>query len=188
MIKNLLKLFAFFVIFAALGAGGAYLFFEGTDFGKTAGTPPPERKDITESTGPLTGKGLFLTPSFEEQLLDEAKLTLANLDMKPGRVVWVHSDAAEKGRIIAQRPPAGSSESGEINFLVSLGPYEVEYKCPSFVDMTPDDARMLAEELGIKLTEVDEGMKIMSQKPEAGALIKKGDTVEVTLGSRLKWF
>jgi beta-lactam-binding protein with PASTA domain len=76
----------------------------------------------------------------------------------------------------------GKIESNEINFLVSLGPYEVSYRCPSFVNMTVDDARLLADELGIKLIEKDRGSKVIFQKPEAGTVIKKGDSVEVKLG------
>lgn len=128
------------------------------------------------------GVEVFSMPSFEGQMLEEAKLTLINLGLNIGKITWVHSDTIEKGRIIAQRPLAGNVMENEINFLVSLGPYEVSYRCPSFVSMTIDDARRLAELLGIKLSEQDEGSRIIFQKPEAGAIIKKGDTVEVTLG------
>jgi beta-lactam-binding protein with PASTA domain len=127
-------------------------------------------------------KELFSMPSFEGQFLDEAKLTLNNLDIKLGKVTLIHSDTAEKGTIIAQRPLPGNSGRNEINFLVSTGPYDVFYKCPSFVDMNVDDARTLAEKLGVKLIEQDEGSKILSQKPEGGEIIKKGDSVEVKLG------
>jgi hypothetical protein len=48
--------------------------------------------------------------------------------------------------------------------------------------MTVDDARMLARELSIELIEKDKGSRIIFQKPEAGALIKNGDSVEVKLG------
>jgi beta-lactam-binding protein with PASTA domain len=94
----------------------------------------------------------------------------------------VHSDSVEKGKIIAQRPLSGNIKGNEINFLVSLGPYEVYYRCPAFVNMTVDDARMLARELSIELIEKDKGSRIIFQKPEAGALIKNGDSVEVKLG------
>ncbi|GAB4545342.1 MAG: hypothetical protein Fur0020_14430 [Thermodesulfovibrionia bacterium] len=128
------------------------------------------------------GVEVFSMPSFEGQVLDEAKLTVLNLGLNIGRVTWVHSDTIEKGRIIAQRPLPGNVKENEVNFLVSLGPYDVSYRCPSFVNMTIDDARRLADLLGIKLLEKDEGSRIIFQKPEAGAIIKRGDTVEVTLG------
>jgi len=233
--KNFLKLFMYFVIFTALGAGGAYLFFEKIDFGKTVAVPALTGKSITEATEILNKRKLSLNiksrnyddnvpegyilkqlkepgaklkagsevdvivsggqggemlamPSFEGQLLDEAKLTLNNLDIKIGKVTWVHSDNADKGMIIAQRPLPGNTGINEINFLVSLGPYDVFYTCPSFIKMTIDDARELAEKLGIKLIEQDEGSKVISQKPEAGTIIRKGDSAEVTLGRSWTWF
>jgi serine/threonine-protein kinase len=128
------------------------------------------------------GVEVFSMPSFEGQILEEAKLTMLNLGLKIGKITWVHSDTVEKGRIIAQRPLPGNVRENEVNLLVSLGGYDVSYKCPSFVNMTIDDARMLADALGIKLSEQGEGTRIIFQKPEAGTIIKRGDRVEVTLG------
>lgn len=128
------------------------------------------------------GPEIYSMPSFEGQLLKDAKLTLNNLGIKINKITRVHSDAVGKGRIIAQRPLPGNIESNEINFLVSLGPYDVSYKCPSFVNVSIDDARILAKKLGIELVEQDEGSRVIFQKPEAGTIIKKGDSVEVTLG------
>jgi beta-lactam-binding protein with PASTA domain len=235
MFKNYRKYLLYFVIFAVLGSGGAYMVFEKLGIGNTAAVPALTGKSITEATEILNkrklslniksrnydnnvpegyiikqlkepgtklkagsavdvivsrGQGgeMFAMPSFEGQLLDEAKLTLNNLDIKTGKVTWVHSDTADKGVIIAQRPLPGNTESNEINFLVSLGPYDVFYKCPSFIKMTIYDARALADKLGIKLIEQNEGSKVISQKPEAGTLIKKGDSAEVTLGRSRMWF
>ncbi|MBI5057883.1 MAG: PASTA domain-containing protein [Nitrospirae bacterium] len=148
---------------------------------------PGAEVDVIVSKG--KGQEMFSLPSFEGQLLDEAKLTLANLEMKAGKVTWTHSDTVEKGTIIAQRPLPGNIKVNEINFLVSLGPYDVFYKCPSFVNMTVDDAKMLAQQLGIELVEQEEGGKVVAQRPAAGEIIRKGDAVEVTLGSgRPSWF
>jgi len=235
MSKTFLKYFMYFVIFTALGAGGAYLYFNIINFDKTVNVPflagksvseatellnkkklsiglkgqdfdssipdghiikqlvePGKRVEIGSEVGVIVSKGkveeLFSMPSFEGQFLDDAKLTLTNLDIKIGKVTLIHSDAAEKGTIIAQRPLPGNAGRNEINFLVSTGPYDVFYKCPSFVNMNVDDARTLAEKLGVKLIEQDEGNKILSQKPEGGEIIKKGDSVEVKLGRSRMWF
>jgi serine/threonine-protein kinase len=128
------------------------------------------------------GTEIYSMPSFEGQLLDDAKLTLVNLGIQIKKITPVHSDTVDEGKIIAQRPLPGNIDSNEIHFLVSLGPYEVSYRCPSFVNMTADDARILAGELGIKLDEKGKGSRIIFQKPEAGVSVKKGDFVEVTLG------
>ena len=48
--------------------------------------------------------------------------------------------------------------------------------------MTTEDARMLAVELGIKLNEKESGVRVIDQKPAAGTIINKGDSVEIVLG------
>ncbi len=143
-----------------------------------------QKINVGEEVGVIVSKGpeMYSLPSFEEQALADAKLTLLNLGMKIRKVTWVHSDTESKGRIIAQRPLPGNIASNEMNFLVSLGPYDVSYKCPSFVNMTIDDAIILARELGIKLSIKKQGSRVIFQKPEAETVIKNGDTVEITLG------
>ncbi len=145
---------------------------------------PGEKIQVGTGVDVVVSMGLemYSMPSFEGQPLEDAKLTLLNLGIKIRKVTWVHSDTIEKDRIIAQRPLPGNIDRNEINFLVSLGPYAVSYRCPSFVNMTIDDARILARELGIELIERDQGSRVIFQKPEAGTGINKGDSVEVTLG------
>jgi len=128
------------------------------------------------------GQEIYSMPSFEGQLLEDAKLTISNLEMKIKKVTWVHSDSVREGKVIAQRPLPGNITGNEVNFLVSLGPYKVSYRCPSFVNMTIDDARVLAKEIGIRLIEKDRGSRVIFQQPEAGVHIESGDAVEVKLG------
>ena len=227
MIKNIVKLFFYFIAFLVVGTVAAYLVFQVVNFDKSGEVPPLVGKSVTEAAELLNKRKLFLSikgryyhdkipegyiieqetepgervqvgtdievsvskgseiysmPSFEGQLLDDAKLTLINLDMKIKKVTLVHSDSVSKGVIIAQRPLPGKISGNEINFLVSLGYYKVSYRCPSFVDMTIDDARILAGALGIELIEKERGGRVIFQKPEAGALINKGDSVEIKLG------
>ncbi len=128
------------------------------------------------------GQEIYSMPSFEGQLLEDAKLTISNLEMKINKLTWVHSDSVREGEVIAQRPLPGNITGNEVNFLVSLGPYKVSYRCPSFVNMTIDDARVLAKEIGIRLIEKDGGSRVIFQQPEAGVNIENGDAVEVKLG------
>lgn len=127
------------------------------------------------------GAGMVSMPSFEGQIFDEVKLTLINLGMKTGKVTWVRSETVEAGRVIAQRPLPGNAAGNEVNFLVSKGLYNVSYSCPKFVNMSLDDARGLADLLGLHLIEQEEGNRVTFQKPDAGAVINRGDSVEVTL-------
>lgn len=128
------------------------------------------------------GKATFVVPYLEGMDVDEVKLTLLNAGLEVGKTTWVHSDTQEKNRIIAQRPLPGYYDSNKVNLLVSLGPYEVSYKCPSFIKMTVDEARIMAKNLGLELIEKESGNIVMFQKPEAGSIIKKGESVEITLG------
>jgi len=145
---------------------------------------PGQKVRIGSEVGVVVSKGtqIYSMPSFEGQLLDDAKLTMVNLGIQIKKITPVHSETVDEGKIIAQRPLPGNIDSNEIHFLVSLGPYEVLYRCPSFVNMTADDARILAGELGIRLAEKGKGSRIIFQKPEAGVAVQRGDSVEVTLG------
>jgi beta-lactam-binding protein with PASTA domain len=145
---------------------------------------PGERVEAGTYVEVIVSKGqeIYSMPSFEGQMLEDAKQTLNNLGIKIKKVTSVHSDSMVKGMIIAQRPLSGNSAGNEINFLVSLGPYTRSYRCPAFVNMTIDDARRLAKGLGIELVEKESGSKVIFQKPEAGVIIKNGEPVEVRLG------
>ncbi len=148
------------------------------------GVPEGKRVRAGTAIGVIVSKRaeLYTMPSFEGQLLEDAKLTMVNLGIQAGKITEVHSESVETGKIIAQRPLPGNMESNEINFLVSKGPYDVSYKCPSFVNMTINDARNLAKELGIELKEKERGSKVIFQNPEPDSIIKRGSTVEITRG------
>jgi serine/threonine-protein kinase len=94
-----------------------------------------QKVKIGSEVGVVVSKGseIYSMPSFEGQLLESAMLTLENLGIEIKKTTLVHSDTVDRGKIIAQRPLPGNIDSNEINFLVSLGPYEVSYRCPSFV-------------------------------------------------------
>ncbi len=135
------------------------------------------------------GKASFTIPYLEGMAISDVELTLMNSGLEMGKVTRVHSDTVEKDVVIAQRPLSGTSSEKKVNLLVSLGPYEISYKCPSFVKMTIEDARKIAGALGIKLIEQESGNTVVSQNPPAGSVIKKGDPVEVALGrKRGFWF
>lgn len=130
------------------------------------------------------GKAMFAIPYFEGMDIEDAKLTLKRLEMETEKITRVHSDTEQKNRVISQRPLPGYSDNNKVNFLVSLGPYDVSYKCPLFINMTADEARALAKTLGLKLREKHSGSVVVFQRPESGTIVKKGDTVEITLGRR----
>jgi len=183
MARNFFKTGLYVALFLAAAAVAVFLVIKAVNIDKTGEVPMLEGKSLTKAAE------IYTMPSFEGQVLEEAKLTLLNLGMKVRKITRVHSDTVEKDRIIAQRPLPGNIENNEINFLVSLGPHAVSYKCPEFVNMTTGDARVLAGELGINLNEKEEGGRVIDQKPAAGTIINKGDNVEIVLGRGSgKWF
>jgi serine/threonine-protein kinase len=128
------------------------------------------------------GKALFKIPYLEGLNINDVQMTLKNMDLAIGKITKVHSYTVDKNIIIAQRPLPGYSDENRVNILVSLGLYDVMYRCPVFVDMTVNEARKVAAEIGLRLLEKGRGSVVVFQKPEAGAVVKKGDIVEITLG------
>jgi serine/threonine-protein kinase len=87
------------------------------------------------------------------------------------------------GDAIGTDPAAGEEfqPGGTIVLTVSLGP---EYfDCPSFVGMSVDEARVVAERYGLGLTALEVpgggGSNVVSQIPEAGTRVRYGSTVTV---------
>jgi len=227
MLKSFFKLILYFSGFVVLGAVATLLILRLINFEKTVMVPSLAGKTISEATGLLKDRDLFLeidredysdelppghiikqdvkqgekvkkytnirvfvskgktmitTPYFEGMDINDVKLSLKKLGMEIGKITRLHSDNVEKDRVITQRPLPGYFSGNKVNLVVSLGPYDVSYRCPQFVDMTVVEARKTANALGLKLIERKEGRVIVLQKPEAGAIINKGDSVEVTLG------
>jgi eukaryotic-like serine/threonine-protein kinase len=94
------------------------------------------------------------------------------------------SKQVARGHAIGTDPPAGTKlQPGEtIVLTVSLGP---EYfQCPDFVGMSLDEARSLADRVGLRLSAVAvpgaDGEEIVSQDfPEPGTRVRYGTTVTV---------
>jgi len=94
------------------------------------------------------------------------------------------SNQIARGDVVGTDPATGTElQPGEtIVLTVSLGP---EYfSCPDFVGMTVEDARALAERIGLRLSAVAvpgaDGEEIVSQDfPEPGARVRYGTTVTV---------
>jgi beta-lactam-binding protein with PASTA domain len=126
------------------------------------------------------GPELHLIPEVVGATVKEAEGLFGEKGLEVSRVIHVHSDTIERGRIIAQQPLPDEWTGEPISLIVSEGPYDVTYYCPSFQGMLKDDALMLARELGlnVKLTESEDVIRIVTeQKPEPGTEIKAGSTV-----------
>jgi len=183
MIKQILKYAFYFLIFVAIGTIAGLVIFERINSKKAIEAPIFINNGAGKTGGVLNEKvsPLITIPPLEGIDIADAKLVLQESGIEIAKITWIHSDIIEKNRIIAQRPLPGTSEEGKINLLVSSGPYDVSYKNPSFIRMSIEEARRLADTLGLKLIEKGNGVIITSQEPQAEAIIKKGDSIEVTL-------
>ncbi len=103
-----------------------------------------------------------------------------------------YSDEYAEGQVIAQSLEAESDvdEGTEIVLTLSLGskPFELE----SYTGQTSEDAQAALEALGLTVevkksysTEVEKG-SVISQSPEAGEQVRKGDTVTIKVSKGLE--
>lgn len=116
------------------------------------------------------------------QILNEA-----GLKIKLGEKVA--SDTVEAGHVVSTDPEAGSSvEKGStVTLNISSGPEGVSV--PDLKGLSQSQARAALEKEGLKLGEVEtqdgpqEKDRVISSSPEAGAAVKKGDTVKIVVSS-----
>ncbi|HBR22679.1 MAG TPA: hypothetical protein DD713_09010, partial [Nitrospiraceae bacterium] len=113
--------------------------------------------------------------------LDKAEFVLLQNGLKVAKVIRVHSNSAEKDRVIAQKPAPGEKITEKITLIVSSGHYEAIYYCPDFQGMIKQEAVQLAEKLEMKLNVTGAGETVKSQKPKPGSQIKTGDTIYMML-------
>ncbi|HLC16318.1 MAG TPA: PASTA domain-containing protein [Thermodesulfovibrionia bacterium] len=127
------------------------------------------------------GPRIPMVRSVEGKKIENAEQELLQEGVTIGTKLRIYSDIVEKDRVIAQNPMPGEPAVDTVDVIISLGPHKKIYRCPSFTDMTFQDAQALTKALGIRLNTIGEGDKITGQHPEKGSLIAKGDTVEIVL-------
>ncbi|MBF0539062.1 MAG: PASTA domain-containing protein [Nitrospirae bacterium] len=95
------------------------------------------------------------------------------------KVIEVHSDTVEEGKVIAQRPSPDDKGGGEISVVMSKGPHAAPVYCPDFVGQDISQAEELAESLGLEVSVTGTGVRVTNQLPAPNTVIKKGSTVEL---------
>lgn len=93
-----------------------------------------------------------LMPDLRYQSMREVGLDLSRSHLQLGKVTYVKSDVVPDGHVVEQdpQPLANVFEGDTVNLTVSKGGV-AEIKLPNFVGMKIDDARAVAQKLGIKL-------------------------------------
>lgn len=122
----------------------------------------------------------------------QAQLDVEAGGLVVGDVVEVHTDRVEKGRVVGTDPSGGAAlpAGGSIRVLVSLGLGPVEMIMPSLVGKTPEEARLIAEGLGLVVRSVnyERGRSrffrdvVVVQSPVAGSRVTTGEGVKLRVG------
>ena len=96
-----------------------------------------------------------LMPDLRYQSMREVNLDLARVRLKLGKVTYVRSDMVPGDHVISQDPTPLSNvaEGDQVTLVVSKGGQAV-LKVPNFVGMPIDEARALADKIGIKLGQI----------------------------------
>lgn len=153
-----------------------------------AGNKVKERRGIKVflSKGPK----VWTIPELVGLTVEEAESVLSASGLRVARIIRLHSNTVENGRIIAQRPnPDEISESAPqdvdrrrgLSLVVSLGPHETIYYCPDFSGRNRDEAMGLAEKLGLVPQLAGSGETVRSQRPRPNSPIKTGETLYLHL-------
>jgi len=175
----------------SLSRTGLYLKIEGEDFDPDiqAGrilrqdVPPGNKVKEKRSIKVTVSKGPRISslPQLVHQTLSDAESLLMQKGLSIGKVIYIHSDTEEKGKIIAQKPEPHERLSDKITVLVSLGPHELIYFCPDFLNKSIEDAQETAEKIGLSLETKGSGNIVTAQKPRPGALVKNTDKIYLEL-------
>ncbi|WP_338753951.1 Stk1 family PASTA domain-containing Ser/Thr kinase [Bacillus sp. FJAT-52991] len=140
-----------------------------------------------------SGKETFTLEDYEGKPYEEVYEELKKQGFKTIHKESVH-DESEAGTIIDQAPEASDEvvpEETELSFTVSLGPEKI-----SLIDLTEYNEKSLkdyAESTGLNIVIAGEEYSdkiekrlVLSQTPEQGTKLEKGDTVEVMISKGAK--
>lgn len=171
----------------ALNKVGLYLKIEGEDYDSSIMTGRIVRQDVPSGNKVkekraikvVVSKGprVYSVPLIVGRSLAEAEAILLQKGLRTGKTINVHSDSVEKGKIVAQKPEPDERLTDLITVLVSLGPHELTYNCPDFLNKPLDEIKNLAEKIGLLLETKGPGEIVGAQKPRPGAPVRSGDKI-----------
>lgn len=96
-----------------------------------------------------------LMPDMRYQSMRAVNLDLAHVRLQLGTITYAKNDLVPQGEVIAQdpQPLANVSEGDRVNLVLSKGGAPA-LSVPTFVGMTIDAARTLAQQSGVKLGQI----------------------------------
>ncbi len=175
------------------------VYFVGSIFGVFGGSSPKKERKDTETETETEEHSLINTEKKEEKqvkmisvkgmTVDAAKAELKNISLGIREAGSQPSEEYEKGLIISQDIEEGTmvSQNTMVNVYVSAGAEEVSLQVPNVMGYDSEAAMNALKEQGLNpnrqfaYSDTVATGKVISQKPEAGASVKKGDTVTITV-------
>ncbi|MFN3479593.1 MAG: PASTA domain-containing protein [Thermodesulfovibrionales bacterium] len=168
---------------------GLYLKVEGEEYDPVIPPGHISRQDIPSNNKVKENRGIkvfiskgpkaLLTPEVTGLSIDEAESVILKNGIRLAKVIYVHSETIENGKVIAQRPDPEERPGDTVSLIVSAGPYQKVFFCPDFIGKDEKEADDIAERLGLKVEFMGSGRKVISQKPRPGSIIKSGETIHL---------
>ncbi|MFN3395372.1 MAG: PASTA domain-containing protein [Thermodesulfovibrionales bacterium] len=168
---------------------GLYLKVEGEEYDPVIPPGHISRQDIPSNNKVKENRGIkvfiskgpkaLLTPEVTGLSIDEAESIILKNGIRLAKVLYVHSETIENGKVIAQRPDPEEKPGDTVSLIVSAGPYQKVFFCPDFIGKDEREAVDIAERLGLKVEFMGSGHKVTSQKPRPGSIIKSGETIHL---------
>lgn len=149
-------------------------------------TDKDKDNQIEENLGDQEEEEKFLMIDIRGMTKEEALEELRKQEIPVGlkEAGYVSSDEYEKDQIVEQSVKEGQEveKNSTVEITICSGPGE--FSAPSVLGKTDDEARQIIEDMELKALRgdfaysdtVEEG-KVISQTPEAGTSVKKGDTI-----------
>ena len=133
------------------------------------------------------GSPTVVVPDLVGVSVRAAQINASQRGLTMGDVVAVHWPGIAEDQIVAQDPPASTSDVRRpaVNLLVSLGDPTPAYVCPRFMGMALTQIRSIIENSGFKLGQVtpvpaatSPSGVILTQSPAPGSKISPGATFD----------
>ncbi len=124
----------------------------------------------------------------------QAQLEAEHAGLAVAELIEVHTALVQRGLVIGTDPGAGSvvPAGTGVRILVSLGPKPVELAMPGLIGKTPEEARVIAESLGLVVRSATYEQRrnrgnrlrdvVIVQDPAPGARVTEGESVVIRIG------
>jgi serine/threonine-protein kinase len=109
---------------------------------------------------------------------EEAERIVKELGLKAEVTEREVDEDDQRGRVLAQNPPAGDVQPGS-TVRIEIGEGRAQVEVPDLQGESFNDARDKLRELGLDIRRIGRGSRVIAQVPGAGAKVEPGTTVNV---------